>query len=332
MTNNSISTTLSETSINIAKAATGFLQTLPDHQLVQARLDFFSHERSIWDYTPNIVRKGIPIKDMDSRQINAAELLMVNTLSPIGLEKAKSIMRHESILRIIERENGYTRFSRNPGEYFFSIFGNPTEDHPWGWRLDGHHLCLNITVVDKNVVSVTPIFFGSNPGEVRHGPHKGLRILKDEEDLGRRLFLSLGTRLKQYAILYPKAPPDLITRSSPRFCIDQPSGVPAELMDNDQKQLLVSLIKVYIEKIDTGLSSHHLSELNRGIIGKTFFGWAGSPHERQGHYYRIHGPSFFAEYDNTQNMANHVHSVWRDTRNDFGFDILKAHYGNSHTG
>ena len=32
------------------------------------------------------------------------------------------------------------------------------------------------------------------------------------------------------------------------------------------------------------------------------------------------------EYDNTQNSANHIHSVWHDPRGDFGLDLLGAHY------
>jgi hypothetical protein len=50
----------------------------------------------------------------------------------------------------------------------------------------------------------------------------------------------------------------------------------------------------------------------------------------QPHYYRVQGGHFVMEYDNTQNEANHVHSVWRDFDHDFGIDLLKAHVDAAH--
>jgi hypothetical protein len=40
----------------------------------------------------------------------------------------------------------------------------------------------------------------------------------------------------------------------------------------------------------------------------------------------VQGPTFLIEFDNTQNNANHVHSVWRDFEGDFGRDLLREHY------
>ncbi len=50
------------------------------------------------------------------------------------------------------------------------------------------------------------------------------------------------------------------------------------------------------------------------------FGWAGGLEAGQPHCYRIQGPSFIIEYDNIQNEANHIHTVWRDFEGDFGRD------------
>jgi Protein of unknown function (DUF3500) len=36
------------------------------------------------------------------------------------------------------------------------------------------------------------------------------------------------------------------------------------------------------------------------------------------------------ELDDTQDNANHIHTVWRDFNGDFGGDLLKAHYETSH--
>lgn len=61
-------------------------------------------------------------------------------------------------------------------------------------------------------------------------------------------------------------------------------------------------------------------------IERVHFGWAGALEPRQPHYYRLHGPSLVIEYDNTQNDANHIHSVWHDPADEFGADLLRQHY------
>ena len=49
----------------------------------------------------------------------------------------------------------------------------------------------------------------------------------------------------------------------------------------------------------------------------------------QRHYYRVQGPTFLIEYDNTQNDANHIHAVWGDFNGDWGADLLAEHLKNS---
>ena len=141
---------------------------------------------------------------------------MAVSLSADGVRKAHSIIRHETILGEMEASVGKLRFDRLEGLYYFSIFGTPGTTEPWGWQVDGHHLSLNMTVIGGERLSVTPSFFGANPAEVRHGTHKGLRILKEEEDAARSLLRSLDAEQVQRCTIYPTAPPDLITRASRR--------------------------------------------------------------------------------------------------------------------
>ena len=65
-------------------------------------------------------------------------------------------------------------------------------------------------------------------------------------------------------------------------------------------------------------------------VERIHFAWAGPIEPGHAHYYRIHGPTALIELDNTQNDANHIHSVWHDPRNDFGADLLRAHYERGH--
>lgn len=319
----------SKTTAKIAKAATAFVKMLTPEQKQMATFNFTSQERQQWQYIPK-PRNGLPRGDLNTAQLDAAENLMASSLSLVGLEKAQAIIQHELILGSIDKQTGLKWFKRTPNLYFFSIFGSPGTYEPWGWRIEGHHLSLNITVINGELISTSPCFFGANPAEVKHGPAKGLRILQPEEDLARKLFLSLEPRQIDMALIYPTAPLDLITRASKRVEISSRVGVPAQLMSADQRKLLISLLKVYTGRVPEDVARIAFKRLENDGINEITFAWAGSEHHGQGHYYRIHGPRFFVEYDNTQDMANHIHSVWRDIDGDFGADLLQNHYFEDH--
>ena len=177
------------------------------------------------------------------------------------MRKAHSIVRHETILGELEASVGTLRFDRLEGLYYFSIFGTPGSAEPWGWQVDGHHLSLNMTVIGGERISVTPSFFGANPAEVPHGPHKGLRILKEEEDAARSLLRSLDAEQVQRCTIYPTAPPDLITRASRRVELDEPVGIPASMMTADQREGLVRLIEVYVERKQANVAREQLRKI-----------------------------------------------------------------------
>ncbi len=311
-----------------AKAAMGFLASLTAEQRARAAFDFDDGERETWHYTP-VPRNGLPRRDMEQAQVEASEVLMAGFLSQTGLDKARAIIEHETILGRAEAGEGTLRFDRSTGLYFFSVFGDPDGHEPWGWQVDGHHLSLNFTLKDE-LKSCTPSFFGANPAEVLAGPEKGLRILKEEEDLARELLLSLDAEQRQRATIYPVAPADIITRASIRAEIGQRVGLPAGKMTGEQRALLVRLVRLYVDKVSDDAARDAFEKIEGEGIDSILFGWAGSEHRGQGHYYRLHGPSFLVEYDNTQNRANHIHSVWRDAANDFGTDTLLAHYQQHH--
>ena len=314
----------------ITEAAEAFLRNLDDpDQRAQATFPFDHDERENWHYVPR-PRTGLPRGEMTPAQLNAAESLMAVSLSAEGVRKAHSIIRHETILGEMEARVGTLRFDRLEGLYFFSIFGTPGSAEPWGWQVDGHHLSLNMTVIDGERISVTPSFFGANPAKVPHGPHEGLRILKEEEDAARSLLRSLDAEQAQQCTIYPAAPPDLITRASRRVDLGEPAGLPANMMTADQREGLVRLIEVYVGRKQENVAREQLRKICSAGLSDVRFGWAGDHHPGQGHYYRVHGPTFLIEYDNTQNMANHIHSVWRDIEGDFGRDLLREHYEQRH--
>jgi hypothetical protein len=250
------------------------------------------------------------------------------SLSSKGLFKASSIMSLEEVLKKIEGTN--RRFPRDPELYHVSIFGEPGPDETWGWRFEGHHLSLSFTIVGGHVISATPSMMGTNPAIVPDGPHKGMQILADEEILGRELAKSLSAEQKPKAVLSDEAPNDITTGNLRTISPLQPAGINWKELNDDQQELVWKLVETYVERARGEIADVDLKKITDAGKENIHFAWAGGLERGQGHYYRIQGPTFLIEYDNTQNNANHVHCVFRDFTEDFGEDLLKIHYEQSH--
>jgi hypothetical protein len=309
----------------MAETAKAFLASLDPEQRARATFQFQDEERFDWHYIPK-ERKGLPLKDMNSAQKHLAHALLSAGLSQRGYIKAVSIMSLDEILRILENGTGPVR---DPERYFFSIFGEPSETGIWGYRVEGHHVSQNFTIVNGKVL-VAPSFFGANPAEVREGPRKGLRVLGREEDLGRAFIQSLTPEQKKTAIVSADAPGEILTGPARKAALKgQPSGIAASKLTSQQRELLQNLLDEYCNNVPEEVSQMR-EELIKKAAGNLYFAWAGGEQVRQPHYYRIQSPAFLIEYDDTQNNANHIHTVWRDIDDDFGLDLLKEHYQTSH--
>jgi uncharacterized protein DUF3500 len=306
-------------------AAQHFLASLTAEQRARATFTFQEDERLNWHYIPK-ERKGLPLLEMTMAQKALAHALLSAGLSQQGYIKAVTIMSLDDVLRVMENDDGNRR---NPEKYYFTVFGEPSDTGTWGFRVEGHHLSQNFTVVNGKVAD-TPSFFGANPAEVREGPRKGLRTLAAEEDLGRDLMESLTPEEKKVAIVTPDAYKDILTEASRKAALaGQPSGLSAAKMSKKQFELLQTLISSYAQNVPEQLAQARMEQLKKAGTN-VFFAWAGVEQRGGPHYYRIQTPTFLIEYDNTQNGANHIHSVWRDFNGDFGLDLLTAHYQASH--
>jgi hypothetical protein len=315
----------------MAQAATSLLESLGSDQRARATFPFSGEERYQWAYTPG-PRNGLLLKEMTPAQRSAALRLFDAALSAQGAATAQQIIAHEAILHETERiEQRPSVDDRDPELYYFTIFGTPGGSAPWGWRASGHHLALNFAVVEGELVSPTPLFFGANPAEVHHGPERGLRILAAEEELARALLGSLEARQKTLAIVDPVAPADILTKN---YRAADPTavahGIAYATLSGEQRGHLVGLVRHYIERTADEVSVHTWARIERAGLDELTFAWAGSEERGQGHYYAVKGPTFLIEYDNTQNYANHIHSVWRDFTRDWGEDVLADHYAHAH--
>ena len=307
-------------------AARAALRALPDTTRTGATFSFDSTERSNWFYVP-IDRKGVTLARMTAEARARVDSLLLSGLSARGFATAKTIMRHEAILHDIEAAgppNG-RRFTRDSNLYYLSVFGEPAAT-PWGWRVEGHHLSVNYTEIGRTAPVVSPVFFGANPAKVLSGPHAGLRILAAEEDLARELVKMLDAKRRAVAVFSDTALVEIETRNDPKARALKFEGLRAADMTAPQRAQLRRLLDHYAGRVSAAARAHALRDVEEGGFGELRFAWAGGTEVGQAHYYRIHGPTILVEYDNQQTNANHIHTVWRDLRHDFGGDLLADHY------
>ncbi|PYV22392.1 MAG: hypothetical protein DMG24_16920 [Acidobacteria bacterium] len=309
----------------MAECATRFLSALDPDQRGKATFAFDTDERMNWHFIPK-ERKGLSLREMTPYQKHLASALLAAGLSQTGYIKAVTIMSLEDVLKIIENDSGE---HRNPEKYYFSVFGTPSDSGTWGYRVEGHHLSQNYTVVNGKVID-GPSFFGANPAEVRQGPRKGLRTLTGEDDLGIELIHTLDEQQQGVAIVDPTAYRDILTAASRKAALQgQPSGLSASKMNARQFDVLMALMEEYARNVPEELAEGRMEQINKA--GRNIsFAWSGGINRGDQHYYRVHAPSFLIELDDTQDNANHIHSVWRDFAGDFGEDVLQQHYHASH--
>jgi hypothetical protein len=262
---------------------------------------------------------------MSSQQQRLADALLSAGLSKSGFIKASTIMSLEEILRVLEKDIPAGR--RDPERYYIGFFGEPSATGTWGWCLEGHHVSLNFTLKDGKLVSSSPTFFGANPHEVREGPRAGLRVLSSEEDVARNLMKSLDAAQQKQALIAEKAPGDILTGPSIRAKLEgDPQGLLASKMNAKQFETLQDLIAVYAHNLPDDVAARRLEAVKGTPRDKIRFAWAGGVEKGVGDYYRVQGPTFLIEYNNTQGQNNHSHTVWREFQGDFGFDVLAMHH------
>ena len=305
-------------------AATVFLNTLTAEQKAKTQFEFDNEERYNWHFVPRNDRKGISLNELNKAQRDAAMQLLRTALSDTGYDKVTAIIQLESVLRILENrpDDGY----RDPGKYFFTIFGTPLPGKIWGWRLEGHHVSFNFSSENNRLVSGTPSFLGSNPAIILSGPEKGKQILKNETELGFALLHSLDSAQMQKALIDNKAPAEIITSADRNAIINDTRGINYDHLNSEQQKIFLQLLSVYIHRYTRVFAASMMHDIEEAGLNYLRFAWAGAQQPGKGHYYRIQGPTIIIEYDNTQNNANHVHTVIRDLKHDFGGDELLEHY------
>ena len=310
--------------VRMTEACTSFLQSLSQEQRAKGTFRYEDGERVLWYYPP-LNRHGLSLKRMNADQRELAYAILAAGLGEEAYGKARQIIDHEAVLGPLEVEKNIVTWDRDPALYYFSVFGEPGGQDPWAWRAEGHHVSLHFSIWGDKVISMTPLFFGANPAEVRNGPKTGLRILGVSEDLAIDLMDSLDSGQRQKAMIYNAAPLDIITFNSTRVSLPPEEGLPASQMSGTQKEILMALVVEYVTRVSPELAKEKLEALKGEGFDNLHWAWGGPVNRIDPHYYRIHGGNFVVEFDNRQDGANHIHSVLRDVENDFATDVLREH-------
>lgn len=310
-------------------AANEFLAALTPEQRGQAEFALDNTaERTRFNFVPTeaFARKGLQLREMSAPQRDLAHALLESALSERGYFTYTQIMALEDILEVLEQP---ARFERDKDKYFVSVFGTPAEMGAWGWRFEGHHISLHFTMLDGKPVA-SPTFAGTNPAEVREGPEKGKRVLGQQEDAGRALLMALDAGQRATAMISTVAPNEIVTGNQVDINPLSPEGIKASAMTPAQREALMQVIDSFVGLMSPEVAAERMARITAAGTGNIAFAWAGGVERGQKHYYRVQGPTFLIEFDNTQNDGNHVHSIWREFKDDFGRDLLREHINTSH--
>ncbi|MFZ9387271.1 MAG: DUF3500 domain-containing protein [Chitinophagaceae bacterium] len=306
-----------------SKKAIDFINSLNTSQKEKALFPFYHLSPHEWSFLPASTSypDGVAMKDLDTVQKQKLNILLQAYLSTNGYTRTKNIMDLEYILKELQPNNT----SRIPENYYIAIYGYPHQDSTWGWSFLGHHVALNFTVV-KDKIAFAPFFFGANPVEIKEGSKKGTRVIKEEEDIAFELINTFTPEQMNKALIQSEPYTEIVTSNSTLVAPLPDAGISMKELTAGQNAILEKLLAAYLSSMPDDLAAMRLKKIKTEDLNSIHFGWAGSLMKSKPHYYRIQGKTFMVEFDNIQNSANHIHTVWRDFNGDFGRDLLSEHY------
>ncbi|GAA4959733.1 DUF3500 domain-containing protein [Algibacter aquimarinus] len=330
----------SQTSQEIVNISNDFLKTLSDENKTEVLQSFNDSLRTKWTNLPVGLAKrpGKKYGELSNEAKIKFHEVLITIFSSQGYLKTTSVMQLDDMLNAriddaikkkLIKEEFIPRIKAldwDYDNYFISIWGVPNMKNAWSLKFEGHHLSINLTIIEDKV-SFTPMFLGADPALMTSTKHVGLRVLSKEEDYGIKLINSFDESQQKTATLSQEVPKDIITSPDNPNRITTYYGIQGKELNLNQKEILIQLIREYIGNLENQKANEFLSKIKKSGIDNIYFAWIGSYERNSPHYYIINGPDFIIEYDN-QNKGNHIHTIWRDKANDFGEDLLKTHHLN----
>jgi hypothetical protein len=306
----------------VEASARAFLASLSPAERARASFPFGSTERTRWHWTvpASVPRNGLPLGDVTTEKRRLALAMLRASSSGFGYRKALDIMALQVVLR---RMSPGVVDTFDPDRYYVSVFGTPGT-RTWGWRFEGHHLSRHFTVVGGTLVA-EPFFLGAWPtraGSAYRSVARGYRTMPREEDAAREIVLLTDGALRRRVVFSPESLEDHVTQNAARVRPLDRVGVPTADLPSAAQRRVLELVRTYLANHPAAMSRETLARIERAGIERTWFGWAGSTRPGVPQYYRLQGPTFLLEFDNSRNSGTHIHSVWRDFERDFGRHLL----------
>jgi hypothetical protein len=323
----------------VREAAIRFLDSLSDEQRENTLFAVDDAEWRKWGNQHIYYRQGTSFAQMTQPQRDAAWEMLDASLSNRGSLLARDIMRLNHTLGELNGDN-FVEYGED--KYWLTIMGEPSASEPWGWQLDGHHLILNFFVLGSQVV-MTPAFWGSEPAVADSGRYAGTRIMDEEQEKGLALIRALTPAQQAEAIIMrDKTGNNIMTQAfSDNVELDY-TGLRVDVFTSEQKALLIDLVAQYVNNMEADAAEEKMREVT-AHLDNTWFAWVGDTRDDAVFYYRIQSPVLLIEFDHETPVGlthlyprgvpyrEHIHAVVRTPNgNDYGKDLLKQHYADSH--
>jgi hypothetical protein len=319
---------------SMVAAADAFLDALPLEERIGCMFGIESDVYRSWcNFHSFLFRRGACLYHLDAEQRRLALALLEQSMSPLGYETARNVMRlNEHLGDVTGRPDEFGEWY-----YWLSIMGVPSATEPWGFQLDGHHLNINCFVLGDQVV-LTPTFMASEPVSAESGPYAGTRVFAEEERLGLRMIEALTPDQVAQTVVGSTLPFDVLAHPFNDDFIVPDEGIGADTMSAEQRERLADLIRLYVSRERPGHAELRLAEA-LAHLDQTRFAWIG---EWQGDeacfYYRIDSPVIMIEFvhqpgvmfANALPSRRHAHTLVRTPNgNDYGKSLLRQYYERS---
>ncbi|KAK4951927.1 hypothetical protein LTR10_009847 [Elasticomyces elasticus] len=284
-----------------------------------------------------VVDAGLRLEDMSEALREAVHGLLKASLSETGYEKVQTAMLMNAFLGDLTK----LRNVMNADSYHFCLFGEPSEDKPWGFNIFGHHLCLNVFTLKGEVIA-GPFFVGAEPNVIDEGPNKGLEVLNKEEAAGLAFMKDLLEDQQKKATIQGDInditgdtmpcgrwnPADLrgLGGAHQDNRVIPFEGLSGADMDEMQRDALLDIIGIFNELLPTGPKELFMRRVKKHL-DETYFAWIGPVNDESPFYFRIHSPVVMDEFDHHNGvwLANalpkkyHIHTIQRlPNRGDYG--------------
>ncbi len=314
---------------SIQDAANAFLASLDPQARDAATFPLDSDEWRKWsNIHVFVMRHGAVLDEMNATQRGLALGVLKASLSSKGYRLARDIMKlNYAIGEITGKFEEYDEWL-----YWLSIMGEPSDDAPWGWQIDGHHVIINTLIVGDQMV-MTPTFLGSEPVAVYDGKYAGTRVFEEEETAGLKLALSLSKGQRSKAVISDTVPREVFTTAYRDNFELKYEGIRYDELAGDQQGMLLDVIGLYVNVTRPEHAFVKMEEVRRHL-NKTYLAWMGGIEGDSVFYYRVHSPVILIEFDHLPGIAldndepsrDHIHTVVRTPNgNDYGKDLLRQH-------